>query len=89
MRRRRYFPAAHGRADIHAAAHGGPYAGAGGCLLKELQPMERTHAGAEEKCEEEGAPERDCYVLNIAPYPPSLLHKWRGRGVEEESGVKE
>lgn len=31
------------RAEIHTAAHGGPYAGTGGYFLKEIQPMECMH----------------------------------------------
>lgn len=40
----------HVRTDIHTAAHGGSHTRAGGYFLKEVWPMERTHAGAGEKC---------------------------------------
>lgn len=43
----RYFPAARGEdhsgVDSHTMAHGGPPTRAGGCFLKELQPVESPH----------------------------------------------
>lgn len=39
-------------------------------FLEELQPVERTHAGAGVKCEEEGVSERNCYVLCTDCNPP-------------------
>ena len=39
-----------------------------------LQPMDRTYAGKGEKCEEEGAAERNCYGLTAVSHPPSTLH---------------
>lgn len=57
----------HSGADTHTAAQGGPHARAEGYALKELQPvesrgfflkdvypLERTHAEAGEKCKKEG-----------------------------------
>lgn len=45
----------------------------------------KTHAGAEEKCEEEEVAERNCYVRTIAPPPPCAT--CGGRGVWSK-GVK-
>lgn len=78
----------HARADIHAASHGGPHIGASGYALKELQhmdspcwnrfklkPIERTHAGAGDKCVEEGTAMRSDYGLIAAliPHRPVLF----------------
>lgn len=40
--------------------------------------MERTHTGAGEKCEKEGAAERNCYILTVIwiPHPPGNA-QWR------------
>lgn len=35
-----------------------------------LQPVERPHAGAGEKCEEERVAERSCYGLTVTPPSP-------------------
>jgi len=51
--------------------------------------MERTHAAAGEKCEEEGAADRSCYGLSTTPVPhPPAWHGVRGKEVEE-SGMEE
>lgn len=72
----------------------------GGYTLKETWPMkspscfilrtvvEITHTGAGEKCEEEGAAERDSYRLTASPisHPnPELLG---GNGVEEAEELR-
>ncbi|KAK4810920.1 hypothetical protein QYF61_013328 [Mycteria americana] len=48
-----------------------------GAVLEEVQPVGRTHAGAGEKCKEEGAAEMKCYELTITPIPPVPLGGWR------------
>jgi len=52
-----------------------------------LQPVGRTHAGAGDKCEEEGVAERNCYGLTMAPipHPPSTTRQ----GEVEELEMKE
>ena len=47
------------------------------------------HTGAGEKCEEEGAAERNCYGLTATPNAPAPLHHLELRGEEEELGRKE
>ena len=55
-----------------------------------LQPVERTHGGAGEKCEEDGATERRCYRLTATPHSPLPCAASGGREVEElgVEGVK-
>lgn len=52
-----------------------------------LQAVERTHGGAGEKREEEGAIERSCYRLTATPHSP-LPCTASGQGEVEELGVK-
>ncbi|KAK4810820.1 hypothetical protein QYF61_008792 [Mycteria americana] len=54
-------------------------------FLMDCSPS-RTHAGAEERCEKEGAAENDCYMLTITPHPSSLLCRLgRERNLEEKN----
>lgn len=52
--------------------------GKDGYFLKELQAVERTHAGAGEKHEKEGAKERSCYGMTTTPQSPSPCISWGG-----------
>ena len=45
-----------------------------GAVLEGWQPMGKTHVGAGEKCEEEGAAERNCHGQAASHYSPSPLH---------------
>lgn len=61
-----------------------------GEVLEELQPMGRTHAGAQEKGEEKGESEIKCYELfaiSIHCHPAPLSVVGRGRRGRNE-GVK-
>lgn len=49
----------------------------------------RPHTGAREKHEEQGAAERNCYVLTVplpSPHPPVPLEGGGGRAVRSEGG---
>lgn len=48
-----------------------------------LQPVESTHGGAGEKCEEGGVIERSCYRLTATPHSPLPCAASSGREVEE------
>lgn len=76
---------------LQTAAHGGPYTRPGGYAQKEpaacgelmleqvyhgVQPMERTHTRAGEKCEEERAAKRNCYGLTTSTIPLSTCAPW-------------
>lgn len=41
---------------------------------RNLQPMDRTHTEAGEKCEKEGEAGRGCHVLIVTSHSPSPLH---------------
>lgn len=41
---------------------------------RNLQPVDRTHTGAEEKCEKEGEAGRGCHELLVTSFSPSPLH---------------
>ena len=69
--------AAHGRAHTGADfpdGNSGPLRTHSRAYLfpEDLQPMGSIHTGAGEKCEREGVPEGNCYVMTISPPHPTL-----------------
>ena len=54
-----------------------------GTGLGRLQSMEKTHAGAEEKCEEETVAEGNCCMLTTIPLFPIPLYCLGVEGIEE------
>jgi len=52
-------------------------------FMKDCMPWERLHAGAGEKCEEEGAAEPKCYELTTDPHSASSLSCLGRKEVQE------
>lgn len=87
----RYFPAAwgedHAGAIIRTTASGELHSEQGG-IPRRNYGIWRDHAEARERCEKEGAAERNWYGLTPALHFPSPLCYWGWERDKEEAGVK-